>query len=133
MDDVYETIKNRALPLMESYQNDLLVIDKTIIDNNPGVPFIHFTGNNGTKIVFLPEHTSDAYPPKGEKVPFLFGTADRNWIVKQKLQILPALKEGNRTSVIQYYDGRKVKKITYVESVLLIRAYVADTLNKWGE
>jgi hypothetical protein len=133
MNEVYETIKIRALPIMDSYQNDLLNFDKAIIDNNPGVPFIHFTGTTGTHIEFLYQHDSEAYPPEGEKVPFLFGTADRNCIVRQKIHVLSALKHGNRTSLIQYYDGRKVKKITFDESIILIRAYVADILNKWGE
>ena len=130
METIYETIKKNALPHIESYLNDL-DIDKKIIDENPGIPFIHFTGKNGTDIELLPPYDHESYPPKGEKIPYLFGFADREHILRQKREVLSCYKS-SRNELIQYYDGRKVKKIPFVQSVLIIRAYTENILNSWN-
>ena len=88
---------------IKDYRDDLLVHDKNAIEANPNIPFLHFTGESGTIIEFLLPFGS--YPIKGERVPYLFGTADREQILEQIKSMVFYTRKSTRQDLILYYDG----------------------------
>lgn len=82
MDKTYDLLVSKCLPFMWHYQNDLLEIDQRLIASHPGVPFFHWTRDCGTHIAFMHEPDWTGWPAKGVKVPYLFGHADREHILR---------------------------------------------------
>ena len=130
MKPIHEQIKEKALPKMTAYYNDLN-IDVNCILENKGIPFIHYTGSTGTNIEFLFPADSEAFPPKGKRIPYLFGTADRYHILNSKISMLRPLGE-YRSELIQYFDGKKIRVITHERAVLITKVYVNNVLNLWN-
>lgn len=54
-DDVFPELKKLSLPLLKSFQEDLLIHDKSSLASNPGVSFFHQTKKTGTRLVFFPD------------------------------------------------------------------------------
>ena len=48
--NVYEELQEMSLPLLEAYETDL-THDKNWIEENPGVPFMHYTRATGTHLI----------------------------------------------------------------------------------
>lgn len=89
---------------IKDYRDDLLVHDKNAIEEFPNVPFLHFTGESGTIIVFLMERR--CYPKKGERVNYLFGTANRDHILEEVKNMVFYARKSTRQDLILYYDGQ---------------------------
>ena len=123
MESVYEQIKEKALPFIKAYHDDLLIHDKNAIEGNPNIPFLHFTGSTGTNIELLVD-TSE-YPRKGERVPYLFGTAGREHILDQKVKMVDHMTKVNRNDLTLYYPGedKRVRTITHDKAKEIIREY----------
>ena len=103
---------DECLPLVEHYQADLLVHDKNIIQEHSGVPFLHWTRQSGTWIVFLYPSTSDRFPPRGVEVPYLFGKANREHIATQIGEVAEGIEKMSNTLLTHYFDGKRLKRIT---------------------
>jgi hypothetical protein len=121
--NVYATVKAFSLPHIKAFHNDLLVHDKKLIADNPGVPFLHWTRDSGTDILFLPE--LDAYPARGVRVPYLFGTADRNHLVKSAKVICEYRTRQYATpqNVVLHYTGKTIKVIGVQRAAEIGRDY----------
>jgi hypothetical protein len=122
-------VKEKALPIIQHYKEDLTKHDRASFRKHPGIPFLHFTGDTGTYLFFL--QASDQYPPYGERVPYLFGTADRRHILKDQVDMIIALRKYNRQDLILYFDGRKLKQITQDEAEGIAKDYQQKILNEW--
>jgi len=128
--DIYEIIKEKALPRIEMFQDDLLVHDKREIAESPGTPFIHLTRNTGTWLVRL--RKADEYPAKGERVPYIFGKSTREHIlVSSTVHVLEGAKQAGMTELIQYYDGKKVREITFEKALEIAHEYVRKIMDEW--
>jgi len=92
-----------AEEFIKDYRDDLLLHDKNAIANNPGVPFLHFTGESGTIIEFLLPF--EKFPKKGERIPYLFGKADRRHILNEIKNMVFYARKSTRQDCIMYYDG----------------------------
>ena len=123
MENVYEQIKEKALPFIKAYHDDLLIHDKNAIEGNPNIPFLHFTGSTGTNIELLVDVSE--YPKKGERVPYLFGTAGREHILDQKVKMVDHMTKVNRNDLTLYYpgEGKRVRTITHDKAKEIIREY----------
>ena len=110
--NTYEQVKAKADPWIKNFRRDLLVHDKNAIEKDPGMPFLHFTGETGTYIEFLPG--PEDYPKKGERVKYLFGTASRNWILSQRTSCVEHMKKLNRQLLVLFFPGadKDVREIT---------------------
>ena len=129
--NIHEKLVEKALPHIEAYQDDLLVHDKTELDNYPGRRFLHFTGNTGTNIITL--YWLEDYPKKDEWVPYLFGTADRQHILKGISETLKCMPNCNRMSLILHYDGKDLKIITYNQAKEIVSDYTYMMNNEFSE
>ena len=107
MSEGKHTLHDRVMLLAEGfikdYRDDLLIHDKTAIEEHPNIPFLHFTGASGTIIEFLLPFPS--YPLKGERIPYLFRTADRRHVLNQIKGMVWAARKSTRQDLILYYDG----------------------------
>ena len=101
--NTYEQVKAKADPWIKMYRKDLLVHDKNAIEGAPGMPFLHFTGETGTHIEFMPG--PEDYPKKGERVKYLFGTADRQHILDQRVKCVKHMPKLTRQDVVLFYPG----------------------------
>lgn len=127
--DIHEQLKEKALHLMEAYHDDLLVHDKTELDRYPDHRFLHFTGSTGTTIITL--YNADEYPNNDERVPYLFGTADRWHILKGITETLNCLPRCNRMDLILYFNGKTLKPITFERAQDIVRDYTQSIKYHW--
>jgi hypothetical protein len=128
--NIHEQLCSRSLPLLEAYETDLKH-DKDWIDNNPGVPFLHYTRATGTHLI--PLNPSNTYPPAGTKVKYLFGMADRDIILQGKLEMQDwfenALREPPRLTL--NYDGRTLQVVTLSKAREILEDYARATRAEW--
>lgn len=125
-------VKEKSLPFIKAFRDDLIKHDRSAIQKNPDIPFLHFTGENGTHIVQF--HPATDYPPAGERVPYLFGTADRCHILNQHVDIVKHLveKPDFRQELILYSDGKSVKQIDGERALCLVDQYRIDIESAWN-
>ena len=129
---IYLELEEKALPCLEAYHNDLIKHDKAILNQMPGVPFLHFTGTTGTTIVMMPTANSpDYYPEKNVRVPYLFGTADRHHILRDAKITVDALERCNRTALILHYNGINLRETSYNKAKEIIESYVKAIEYSW--
>jgi len=127
---VYDELAARSLPLIEHYHEDLTKIDRQWIEDHPGVPFIHATRNYGTYIVELYPADDPFWPPKGEKVPYLFGHADREHILRQAAGTARYIQKHEHILLVLYYDGQSLREITPEEAVRIAEIY--EQVVRWA-
>jgi hypothetical protein len=129
----YRDLERACLPLMSGYQSDLTKHDRAEIESTPDVPFLHYTRAQGTHLVrLLP---NELLPSKGKIVPYLFGTADREHIVKQVLKIteLFCKPSGLDALAVHYFDGKRLHKITADKAHSVARDYAYDLYALWDK
>jgi len=104
MNTLHDRLVLLADKFIKAYREDLLIHDKTAIEDHPNVPFLHFTGELGTHMVHLIPFS--VYPNKGEKISYLFGRADREHILKDIKELVFYMRKSTRQDLILYYDGQ---------------------------
>lgn len=127
--DIYEQVREKSLPLIKTYHDDLIKHDKKSILENPGVPFLHFTGDTGTYAFFM--IPAEEYPAKGESAQYLFGRAGRFHILQQFSKMVECMKRVNRQDLILYFDGEKLTEITQEKAEDLAWKYQERILLDW--
>jgi hypothetical protein len=75
-DPVYEMID----PIVKSYRKDM-EYDRDIVNGEIDCEFILSARETGTHIISMYPATSDQWPALGERVPYLFATANRDEIL----------------------------------------------------
>ena len=132
MMNVFEKLCDKCLPLMDDYQTDLTRHDKEALDIFPDVPFLHWTRNSGTDIKFLFDANHKEYPEVGERVKYLFATADRDHLLKSVLDVA-VYKQRNASEqlVVFYFDGKELQKIDTDKAVEIASDYVGDVRDEW--
>jgi hypothetical protein len=127
--DIYEQVREKALPIIKAYHDDLLVHDKRDMERNQGVPFLHFTGNTGTFAFFM--IPAEDYPAKGEIVPYLFGKVDRVHILQQYPKTVECMKRVNRQDLILYFNGKRLIEIKQKRAESIARRYEDKIWRDW--
>lgn len=130
----YEQLVDACLPLIEAYRDDLLKHDKLWFEQNPGVPFLHWTRPCGTTICGLP--AADSYPKGGERVKYLFGTADRWHLLKEVVEMAEHHTRPSNSPeqfTCHHFDGKKLRKITIETAVDVARQYVRRIEAEWNK
>lgn len=136
MKSTYLQVKEKALPYIKHYRDDLLKHDRASITRNSQQdtpsPFLHFTGDTGTTLIFL--IPAGKYPGSGQYVPYLFATAERHHILNDTVDTVQCMKTANRRDLVLYFDGmRPVKTITQARAEELASAYRQKTLKAWRD
>lgn len=119
---IYEQLEAACLPLIRDYQTDLTKHDREAIESNPGIPFLHWTKDSGTWMVHL--WPLEKLPAKGERVPYLFGTATREHVVNEIKTIAELMcKERGRIQCCYRFDGQRLLWLTVGEAADAARSY----------
>lgn len=133
--NTYKTLHDLTTHIIESYRADLETHDRTWIEQNPGVPFIHYTWDSGTYMIGLV--AASEYPAPGEKIPYLFGHSDRDHILAQ-VQVIADLfilgewaPHKNVVKAIHYFDGARIRPIAHVVAQDIARKYIHDIRAQW--
>jgi hypothetical protein len=132
---IYNELYKISSPKLKGYRTDLTKIDKEWIEKNKGVPFIHYTRENGTHILelFPVEH----FPAPGEYVKFLFNMVDRRTLLDRTCEMAAYVelydkREGYNFTVC-YYDGCSLKVIDHKKAIEIVRIYKNSILKEWNK
>lgn len=129
--NVYQELLARVGTTIINYRADLEKHDKEWIADNPGVSFVHATREDGTHL--YPLFPADQYPPAGASIPYLFGTATREKLVTDILSAVEHLQNHIGVKAWHYYDGRRLRPMSYGSLLMVVRAYVSGILRQWEE
>lgn len=131
---IYQQLEMVVAPVLTANETDLTIHDRNSIINNPGLPFLHWTYPLGTHMVFLFPFDSVAYPPPGEFVPYLFGTADRDKILNDHMDIARYFI-ARPGYVCHYFEpgAKNIRAITTERAVEIIRQYIASVRYSWNK
>jgi len=129
--NVYEELQAISLPLLEAYETDLLTHDKNWIEANPGIPFMHYTRATGTHLISF--SLAGSYPPSGTRVKYLFGTAEREKILQDKLEMQDWFESTVRRppKLTLHYDGRILTQVTIRKAREIVEDYVCAIRSEW--
>ena len=132
MEHIYNQVVAKADSFIKYYRDDLLKHDKKAIMESDGVSFLHFTGETGTHIVLF--HSPNDYPAKGDRIPYLFGTADRDHILDGMVKVVDHMKKATRQDVILFWgqNNLDIKEINQDTAELLVRLYRDGIKTSWG-
>ncbi len=113
------------------YLTDLTVHDLDTMLKFPGEPFLHFTHLCGTHLVRLPAHDSEAFPPAGKIVPYLFGQAGRVHICNQIADMAECIPHNCTPLAVHHFDGRRLHVITAAQAIKIARDHVRAVQAQW--
>ena len=92
-------------------------------------PFISAARETGTDLwpLFPADHSN--FPARGERVPYLFGTADREHIARGTASGVQHSVKSNR--VLHYWNGRTLRRIDGARATAIASAWLAGVLAAW--
>lgn len=129
MKNIYTTLYNKTKNDVKNFKSDF-EIDKKTIEANPGAKFIHLTREHGTALIMF--MNPDSYPKKGERVKYLFGTTNREELIKGNLEGLQYYIKNNPIQV-HYFNGKDLKKIKPEQAAGIYKNHLNSILNTWEE
>lgn len=127
----YVQLKEKCLPLIEHYEADLLKCDFEWLKANPGIPFLHWTRDMGTYILFLHPADADFYPQWGEKRRFLFGERGRMGFLDSIVECADCY-ERDKTLLRLYFDGKKFREVTQKKAMEIAKDHHRKIKQEWG-
>ena len=128
----FEQLVEKAGPVVNDYRGDLLKHDRREIEEFPQRKFLHFARESGTMMVTLGDQAD--YPAKGIRVPYLFGHADREQILRDKRSSVKyALDHEGYSKAINYFNGSRVVKVSAEKAWSLVNNYVDGILAGWNK
>jgi len=133
--DVYQQLFATVGAYVTDFATDLTKHDRAALAERPGVAFLHYARPTGTTLVWLPPIDADDYPCYGNRVKYLFGTADRDHILQQKIDLA---KYHTRPSsspdqfIAHHYDGQRLRPITVGDGVTIAERYAAAIRRVWN-
>lgn len=127
----YQQLETAVLPLMTHFQTDLTTHDRNAIEANPAAPFLHYACKMHTVIVFLDAST---YPPAGKYVPYLFGSADRNHLLREVTNVATAyIRPGTETpDLVHHFDGKRLRRIDVDKAIEIAREFTRRIQGEWN-
>ena len=129
---IFDQLYKKSEKFVQHYRTDF-EHDKKSIKENPGARFIHIAISTGTSLTLFRNDLS-YFPKKGELVPYLFGTAARERILKDSVYEIEYYSKnyGNdHLYKIHYFDGKKLIKIDFKKAIELKNQYLAKVTNIW--
>lgn len=125
-----KTLITACIPLIEHYKDELLVIDVKAIAEHPGMPFVHYARKWGTQLMMLAPHDHPCWPARGVHEPYLFGTADREHMLKGLCDVAEYRFEDFRQA--HYFDGAILRPITLERAIAIVREHRTSVLHHWN-
>lgn len=119
---MFDIIRQAALKVMTHYQADLH-IDEREIAKFPDTPYLHYTRATGTYVIIL--QNTESLPAKDERIPHLFGTIDRDGVVRNIGSMADYCANPNHGPylLVHYFNGNTVRKITVEKAQEIAREH----------
>ena len=133
-DHLHSLLRELCLPLIESYQVDLLKHDLDALHRFPDMPFLHWTRKFGTFMCHLLPPDHPAWPAKGVFIPYLFATANREHILHQNADVARGMmREGDATHTCHWWGGPEhpLRRITCERAHELATRHESAVLRAW--
>ena len=105
-----------------SYKTDI-EIDRKLLTKAPHIPRLFFVRDWGTHCISLLSEKD--LPPAGERVPYLFGTADRKHLVRQAgvmMEYFTGMNKEHHYDVYYVVQGHALE-ITLKEAATIVEEY----------
>ncbi|MCC6880924.1 MAG: hypothetical protein IT576_02125 [Verrucomicrobiales bacterium] len=131
-DQLIHALRTAAKPKMEGYFVDLAT-DEKVIRLSPGIPFIHFTRKFGTWMSLMHPADHKIWPPKGIKIPYIFGEADRSHILRAIVDCARYSQKNGPTLLALYFDGETLSQITTARAVEIADEHVKSVERIWSK
>lgn len=128
MSKIYKQLYALVDKMVEHFRADLKIDEKTIGDYPVGTPFLHSARKTGTQMLML---STEGYPPKGDKIKYLFGYATREKILKSEVDAWIHHYKVMSVKTTHYYNGVKLKKVSPEESIKIAQRWREEILSKW--
>jgi len=130
-EDVFPELYVMTQDAVKDYRTDF-DHDKRLIDEMPeGTPFIHIAREMGTHMYMLPPAMSEKYPKEGERVPYLFSSADRNHMLRMVKTCIEYHYFHHNNHTWTYFDGKKFTNITPEQAMRLANDYTLKVKSDW--
>jgi len=123
-----EIYRGYAEKTVVDYRSDI-DIDCKEIDKGELRGLVGLRESGTTLIPFTP---AEKYPLKGEKVPYLFGRADREHLLQDVQGMTGYIIESPEHRIILYLSGEKIYRVDYKTARALAALYIQDTKRKWN-
>ena len=114
---------------MTAFDSDL-TIDLQAIAKHDGVPFLHWTRKCGTDLALLHAADSEQFPPNGRRVPYLFGTCDRDQLAHKPVE-QAEYWQAHETELVLYFDGQTIRKLSVSQAVDVAQGYYRKVIRAW--
>lgn len=125
-------LREQCEPMIEHHLSDLLKIDRSMILEHWGVPYLHWTRECGTYIQFLHSHNSPVFPPKGTRTAYIFGTADRDHVLRAISVVAECERRAGSKRLVHYFDGTTLKVIDADKAIELAHKHVRMVRYAWA-
>lgn len=119
---------------VECFCTDLTKHDRQAIEAYPTLPYLHWARSCGTTLLFLPPIDDDSWPKYGERVKYLFGSADRDHVLDQKIVVAKyhTIKSNSPESFrCHHFDGSRLRAITVDAAVVVAERYAVKIRETW--
>lgn len=126
----YPQLEAASLPLIRNYHADLTTHDRRALEANPDIPFLHWTYASGTAMIQLFPADSLSWPAQYERVPYLFGQADREHILSQ-VQVIADYWRDHGSLLVQYFNGRTLNATEPAIACRLAARYISNLTDEW--
>jgi len=127
----YYELVEKCRPFILAFEDDLLKHDKKCLRDYPPYPYIHITRECGTWMFPLLPYDAAAFPEKGDRVPYLFGTADREHILKQAVECLTGNTIAETALLVNYFDGKELKTVSLWTAINIAKRHRDAVIRKW--
>ncbi len=123
-------LRSAALPFIKDYKSDLIKHDRRAIRRDPTTPFLHVTRDFGSYITML--HPPSKYPEKAKEIPYLFGTATREHILREIGGFMNYCKNTHPDAMVHHFDGKNLHRITYDQGFDILARYTIHIQATWS-
>jgi len=131
--DTYTELRDKVQGLIKNYRQDLTKHDRLFINKNPKIKMIHITRESGTHLIQLVK--ANKYPKNGERVKYLFGTANREEILKNNIDHINCVYRAfgeNSVKAVNYFNGVKWVNVTRGKAQSILDTYGKDIRTQWN-
>lgn len=126
----YNAVEEATAPLIDHYHDDLFKHDRQFCADHPTWKFLHFAGPCGTHLVSMPP--AEDYPRRGEYVPYLFGTADRDHVLNGGHSVIVTIEKSSDRRTVHYWDGKRLQRVAFKEARYLYLDYMEAIRAAWN-
>lgn len=130
--NIYPILFAAVDSLVTHFRDDLMKHDRNSIENNPELPFLHWTRATGTDLQFLLPSNHPDFPPAGQETPYLFGTASRVHLSQVPSEVARYWnRPGSECLAVHHFDGQRLHKITTAQAVEIASRYARQIQREW--